>query len=139
MNYSLQMNRKRLYIIAALIWGIPGAILTVKGIRAYCIVPTSKLWWLLLITLSVLGGFFFMFSKIVVRYSGMIAELPERTSIWHTFPLRGWVLIVFMMCLGMGLKMIPALPIEFIASFYCGIGPMLILSAWNFIKYGYIT
>ena len=28
--------------------------------------------------------------------NGEIASLPERTSIWQTFPVRGWVLIVCM-------------------------------------------
>ena len=29
------MNKTNLYLIAALIWGIPGIIISVKGIRAY--------------------------------------------------------------------------------------------------------
>lgn len=29
------MNRKHLYLIAAIIWGIPGVIIPVKGISAY--------------------------------------------------------------------------------------------------------
>ena len=125
------MNKKYLYIIAAIIWGIPGVIITVKGIQTYLTMAPSKLWWLLLITAAGLLGFFFMFRKIVDKYSARIAALPEKTSFWQTFPLRGWVLIVFMMCLGMALKFI-GVPPEFTASFYCGLGPMLLWSACRF-------
>ncbi len=96
--------------------------------------PQDKLWWLILITALVLAGFFFMFSRIVDRYSARIAALPEKTSFWQTFPLRGWILIVFMSCLGIALKFIPGVPAEFTASFYSGLGPMLIFAACRFIK-----
>lgn len=128
------MKRIYLYYIAAVLWGIPGVIITVKGLRAYLTMPQDKLWWLILITALVLAGFFFMFSRIVDRYSARIAALPEKTTFWQTFPLRGWILIVFMSCLGVALKFIPGVPAEFTASFYSGLGPMLIFAACRFIK-----
>lgn len=126
------MKRKILYYIAALIWGVPGIIITIKGLSAYAAMPSEELWWLLLITAAVLAGFFFMFRKIVDKYSARIAAQPEKTSFFQTFPLRGWILVVFMMCLGMALKFIPGIPAEFTASFYSGLGPMLIWSALRF-------
>ncbi len=128
------MKRIYLYYIAAALWGIPGVIITLKGLRAYFTMPQDKLWWLILITAIVLAGFFFMFSRIVDRYSARIAALPEKTSFWQTFPLRGWILIVFMSCLGVALKFIIGVPAEFTASFYSGLGPMLIFAACRFIK-----
>ncbi len=128
------MKRIYLYYIAAALWGIPGVIITLKGLRAYFTMPQDKLWWLILITAIVLAGFFFMFSRIVDRYSARIAALPEKTSFWQTFPLRGWILIVFMSCLGVALKFITGVPAEFTASFYSGLGPMLIFAACRFIK-----
>lgn len=47
-----------------------------------------------------------MFSRIVAKYRRLIQEQPERTSPLKTFPVRGWVIVVFMMCLGMALKII---------------------------------
>jgi len=126
------MNKKSLYFIAAVIWGAPGIIITAKGILAYLSMPAGSLWWLLLITVAVLCGFFFMFRRIVDKYSARIAALPEPTGFFQTFPLRGWILIVFMMCLGMALKMV-GVPAAFTASFYSGLGPMLVYSAFRFI------
>ena len=130
------MSKKYLYYIAAAFWGIPGLVITVKGIRAYLTMPSQKLWWLMLISAFVLLSFFMMFRKIVDKYSARIAALPATTNFWNTFPLRGWILIVCMSCLGMALKFMPFVPAEFTASFYSGLGPMLIFAACRFISNG---
>ena len=127
------MKRKHLYFVAAVIWGIPGITITLKGISAYRMQPSENIWWLLLITICVLSGFFLMFRKIVNRYCRRMASLPEKVKIWQTFPTRGWVLLIFMMGLGIALKHIPAIPSAFIASFYSGLGPMLVFSSLRFM------
>ena len=93
------MNKTNLYLIAALIWGIPGIIISVKGIRAYLSMAPESLWWLLLITAAVIVGF-------------------------H---------VLCMTCLGIVLKFIPGIPAAFTASFYSGLGPMLVVAAIRFI------
>lgn len=128
------IDKRFLYLIAAAIWGVPGFIITAKGLRAYTAMPTNELWWLGLITLGVLISFIWMFRCIVNRYCNLIAALPDKTTIGHTFPLRGWVLIGCMSSLGIALKFIPYIPAEFTASFYSGLGPALIFAAFLFIK-----
>ncbi|MBQ3673819.1 MAG: hypothetical protein II928_05035 [Paludibacteraceae bacterium] len=128
------MKKRFLYLIAALIWGIPGVMITIKGIKAYTAMPSDELVWLLLITVGVLSGFILMFRRIVNRYCGLIDEQPEKTSIWYTFPLRGWILIICMSCLGIALKFMPFIPAEFTASFYSGLGPALIIAAILFMR-----
>ncbi len=127
------MNKNALYYVAAVLWGVPGVIISVKGVKAYMLMPAHSLWWLILITVFVLACFFFMFRGAVDKYSALIAAQPQKTSLWHTFPLRGWVLIIFMLCLGISLKFIPGLPMEFTASFYSGLGPMLLFAAFRFM------
>ena len=127
------MNKNTLYYVAAALWGIPGAIITTKGLKAYMSMPSRELWWLALITIFVLVCFFFMFRKAVDKYSGLIEAQPQKTAPWHAFPPSGWILIIFMLCLGISLKFIPGLPPEFTASFYSGLGPMLLFAAGRFI------
>lgn len=127
------MKTKHLYVVAAVIWGIPGIIITLKGIDAYRMQSSGNIWWLLLITAAVLTGFFLMFRRIVDRYCGRIASLPDNVKIWQTFPVSGWVLLVFMMSLGIALKHIPGIPSAFTASFYTGLGPMLLLGSGRFM------
>lgn len=126
------MKRSVLYVVAAIVWGVPGVIITHKGISAYFTQCENDLWWLLLITFCVLVGFYFIFRRVVAKYSAHIASQPERTAIWHTFPLRGWVLIIFMVGLGMAMKILEP-PTQFIASFYSALGTMLIWSAVKFL------
>ena len=128
------INKRILYLIAAAIWGIPGFIITAKGITAYTTIPANELWWLCLITLGVLISFIWMFRRIVNKYCNLIAALPDQTTIGHTFPLRGWVLIVCMSSLGIALKFIPCIPAEFTASFYSGLGPALVVAGCMFVK-----
>ena len=127
------MDKKYLYLVAGLIWGIPGVTISIKGISAYLTQPSDDLWWLLLITTGVLYGFFVMFRRIVDRYCERIASLPGKVRVGQTFPTRGWILLVFMMGLGMALKYVPGVPSSFTASFYSGLGPMLLLSSVRFI------
>ena len=129
------MKRKHLYAVAAAIWGIPGIIITIKGISAYRVQPSENLWWLLLITVAVLTAFFLMFRRIVDRYCNRIAQLPDFVKIWETFPTRGWILLVFMMSLGIALKHILGIPSAFTAAFYSGLGPMLMISSFRFISH----
>ena len=132
------IDKRFLYLVAAAIWGVPGLMIALKGIRAYTAMPADELWWLCLITAGVLISFIWMFRRIVNRYCNLIAALPDQTTIGHTFPLRGWVLIVCMSGLGIALKFIPYIPAEFTASFYSGLGPALVFAGFLFIK-RYIT
>ena len=128
------INKRILYLIAAAIWGVPGFIITAKGITDYTTIPANELWWLCIITLGVLISFIWMFRRIVNKYCNLIAALPDKTTIGHTFPLRGWVLIVCMSSLGIALKFIPCIPAEFTASFYSGLGPALVVAGCLFVK-----
>ena len=131
---KIHIDKRFLYLIAAAIWGVPGLMIVLKGIRAYTAMPADELWWLCLITFGVLISFIWMFRRIVNRYCNLIAALPDQTTIGHTFPLRGWVLIVCMSSLGIALKFIPCIPAEFTASFYSGLGPALVVAGCLFVK-----
>ena len=128
------VNKRVLYLIAAVIWGLPGLIIAAKGITTYTTMPTNELWWLIIITLCVLTSFIWMFQRIVNKYCNLIAALPDKTTIGHTFPLRGWILIGCMTCLGIALKFVPCIPAEFTAAFYSGLGPALIVAGLLFVK-----
>ena len=127
------IRRAYSYVLAAAIWGIPGINIAVKGVRTYMLMKSDDLWWLLLITFVVSVFFFIIFRRVVRKYSERIASLPNTVMIWQIFPPNGWVMLVFMMGLGITLKYIPALPMSFTASFYSGLGPMLILAAFRFL------
>ena len=75
-----------------------------------------------------------MFDRIVRKYSDRIMDFPQKKkSLLAFLPVRGWILVIFMMCLGISLKHIPGVPTEFFASFYCGLGPALIAAGAQFL------
>lgn len=129
----MRFNKPYLYLTAALIWGIPGVIITTKGVMANAKLPSTD-WWMCAITLAVLAAFYLMFRRVVARYTAHIENLTTPCPIWNTFPLRGWMLILFMMGLGISLRHIPCIPTVFYATFYSGLGPMLLLSSFRYLK-----
>ena len=132
------IRREYSYIIAAVIWSIPGINITVKGVKSYLLMSPDELWWLLSITAIVAVFFYFIFSRVVGKYVKRIASLPDRVAIWQIYPLKGWVLMVLMMGMGITLKYIPGIPMSFIASFYSGLGPMLLVAAMRFAATGFL-
>lgn len=130
---AMKSEKSHLYLTAALIWGVPGGIITTKGVVAYAQLHARE-WWLFAITLIVLAAFYLMFRRVVTKYSAHIEGLTAPYPIWKTFPLTGWLLMLFMMSLGMSLRHIQGIPTEFFASFYSGLGPMLLLSAVRFLR-----
>ena len=127
------MRRVFSYIVAALIWGIPGINIAIKGLRTYMLMKPENLWWLMLVTVAVSVFFFFIFRRVVRKYSERIVSLPDSVVIWRVFPPKGWILLAFMMGLGITLKYIPSVPMAFTASFYSGLGPMLIVAASRYL------
>jgi len=87
-----------------------------------------------IITIVVFFLFSFMFNRIVKKYCDRIAALEgDIRSLFDGLSLKGYILIGFMIGLGITLKLIPGIPAEFFATFYCGLGPALIMAAVKFM------
>ena len=127
------IRRAYSYVIAAAIWSIPGINIAIKGVKTYMLMNHDDLWWLILITLAVSIFFFIIFRRVVRKYSERIASLPDSVMIWQIFPPKGWILLAIMMGLGITLKHILDVPMSFTASFYSGLGPMLIVGGLRYV------
>lgn len=132
----LPVAKRHLLFVNAIVWGAPGVKVLVTGVQSYLAIwPSRIIVWLALGTVAVLAGFLWMFSRIVSRYSDRIMAFPEKKkSILAFLPVRGWVLVIFMMCLGISLKFIPGIPTEFFASFYPGLGTALVVAGATFFS-----
>ena len=82
----MRLRRNHLLALAALIWGFPGVTVTLRGVAAYRTVASSDVWWLLMVTVAVGMGFFFIFRRIVDRYSERILALPPRVNALMALP-----------------------------------------------------
>ena len=133
----LPVNKEHLLLMQVLCWLAPGIVVTRKGLLAMLTVNEmhpERVWWLTLIAVAVVAGFSLMFNNFIKRYTARILNFPERKkSLFAFLDLHGYILITFMMCLGIGLKYIPGLPPEFFAGFYPGLGLALSIAGIRYL------
>lgn len=133
----IPVNREHLLLMQVLCWLGPGIKILLTGIRSILevnAVHPERTWWLSLIALAVAVSFSLMFNNFVKRYTARILNFPERKkSLFAFFDLHGYILIIFMMCLGMSLKFIPGMPVEFFAGFYPGLGTALSIAGVRYL------
>ena len=129
----LKIPTRHLILVNGLLWSAIGIKILLTGISYYLQLPEIHCWYYLL-SLLVFAGFYVMFTGIVRKYAERIEAMPEpKTSIFKTFSVKGYIIIAFMITLGITLKRIPQMPDSFIAWFYCGLGPGLLSAGIRFI------
>ena len=133
----IPVNREHLLLMQVLCWLAPGIVMTRKGILAMLAVNElhpERVWWLTLIAVAVVVCFSLMFNNFIIRYTNRILSFPERKkSLFAFFDLKGYVLIIFMIGLGISLKYIPGMPVEFFAGFYPGLGLALSIAGIRYL------
>ena len=133
----LLVNKEHLLLMQVLCWLGPGIKILITGIQAMLQVQANhpeRVWWLCMIAVGVAVCFSLMFDNFIKRYTARILNFPERKkSLFAFFDLHGYVLIFFMMGLGISLKYIPAMPVEFFAGFYPGLGTALSIAGVRYL------
>lgn len=129
----LKIPTRHLLLVNGLLWTAIGTRIAIIGVNAYRGLETIP-WWYFLLSAVVFTGFWFMFTGMVGKYSRRILAMTEpRTSIFRTFSVKGYLIIAFMITLGITLRRIPQVPDSFIAWFYSGLGPGLLSAGIRFI------
>ena len=132
----LPVNREHLLLMQVLCWLGPGIKIFTTGVKAIAEVSShqpGRVWWLVMIAVAVAVAFSLMFNNFVKRYTRRILDFPERKkSLFAFFDLHGYILILFMMGLGISLKFIPGMPAEFFAGFYPGLGTALAIAGLRY-------
>ena len=131
----MKIKTKHLLAVNGLLWTAIGTKILITGLSHYLRVGTPKaLIWMIPLSILVFAGFYMMFTGVVRKYSARILSMTdEKTSIFRTFSLKGYLIIAFMISLGIGLKHIPGIPSNFFAWFYCGLGPGLLSAGIRFL------
>ena len=135
---------KGLLAVNGLLWTAIGTKILVTGVASYMRLGAAgetavsdgeaTLGWMVPLSMLVFAGFYWMFTGVVGKYSARILAMPEeRTSVFKTFSLKGYLIIAFMISLGIALKHIPGVPTSFFAWFYCGLGPGLLSAGVRFL------
>lgn len=132
----IPVRKEHLLLMLVLFWLGPGVRILITGMQAMQQVKDAcpeRVWWLCLIAVAVAVAFSFMFNNFIKRYTARILNFPVRKkSLFAFFDLHGYLLILFMMGLGISLKFVPGMPVEFFAGFYPGLGTALIIAGLHY-------
>ena len=131
-----KVKKEILLIVAGVVWFLAGANILRIGIASF--VTVMKSGETLPIVLSwvfapiVLTGFLFMFRKVVNKHAKRILSYEDKKSVFLFFDLKGYLLMGFMMALGITLRQFKAIPVAFFAAFYSGLGIALAIGGIRF-------
>ena len=129
-----KVRKIHLLAVNGLLWLAIGTKIAITGVVRYLETPAEKLWWMIPASAAVFAGFYFMFSGVVRKYAERVHALPgPKEPVWKTFGLKGYLIIAFMISLGITLKHIPGIPEPFFAWFYLGLGLGLISAGVRFL------
>ena len=131
---KFELPKQHLLFVNGIIWLAIGLRIILKGLMAYArLWPDGRLPWMVALSVLVFLGFFFMFRRIVKRYTNRILSFEEsRKHIGYTFSLRGYILIAFMISLGILFNHLPFIDDVFFSTFYTGLGGGLISAGIRF-------
>lgn len=134
-TFNPTVERRWLYLVAALLWGVVGIMLCA---RAYGWLEQETISHeVMLAALGIAAGaaiYRFKFSKIADKNIKRIGQLRENACVFAFQSKYTYLLIVFMMALGIALRHSP-IPKPYLAVIYTGIGLGLFLSSLRYYRH----
>ena len=132
MKHRLTVHKKTLILIAGIVWAIAGFTIVRIGLVAY---QGNFSWWRGLLSVAVFTVFqVFIFGKMVKKHTERILQYEdERQNFFSFFDTKSYLIMAFMMTLGIGLRVSGVVPNTFIAFFYTGLGASLLTAGVLFL------
>lgn len=127
------VNRKTLLLIAGVVWTIAGFNILKIGIVSYA----GYVHILNLVCSSIIFLMFwiFIFNKLVVKHTTRIAGYEEEKKyFWNFFDVPSFIIMAFMITVGISIRSFNLLPDFIIAVFYTGLGLALFGAGIKFMK-----
>ena len=132
MKNKFYVKKRTLLLIAGIVWLIAGFNVARLGVLSYF--KTGGEWFLYPLALLVFCLFGTLFYKMSQKHTKRISAYESHRPFWHFFDLKAYLIMVFMMSTGLGLRAAGVFPDLFVAFFYPGVGCALILAGVLFIK-----
>ena len=132
MKKALHVHKNTLILIAGIVWAIAGFNIVRIGLVAY---QGNFTWWRGLLSIAVYAAFqIFVFGKMVKKHTDRIRQYEEeRQNFFRFFDTKSYLIMAFMMTLGIGLRVSGVVPNTFIAFFYTGLGASLLTAGVLFL------
>lgn len=131
------ISRKMLILTAGIVWIIAGINILIIGIKAWQTQHGTG-WLHLCGSASVFLLFFLLiFRRLYKKHTKRISNKEtDRNCPFSFFDAKGWIVMVFMILLGVSIRHFGLLSLSFISIFYTGLSVALILSGLLFIRFG---
>lgn len=131
---KFQLKKHRLLAIAGSVWLIAGANVLKMGISSYLGLERIKPVYFLLSAL-VFIPFMAMFYKMSKKHSKRIMSYEEECRpFWNFFDRKAYIIMFFMMSMGIWLRTSGLVSVTFIAVFYTGLGLALFSAGIFFLE-----
>lgn len=132
MKKRLNVHKHTLILIAGIVWAIAGFNIVRIGLVSYA---GNVTWWRGLLSIAVYAVFqVFIFGKMVKKHTDRILQYEEeQQTFFRFFDTKSYLIMAFMMTLGIGLRVSGVVPSGFIAYFYTGLGASLMTAGVLFI------
>ena len=135
-----RIKKQSLIAVAGIVWLLAGLNVAILGVRAAIDVRGLAAIVLLALAggiIAIFCAFHPMFSKLVQKNAQRIADLEgERHHVVRFFDRKSYLMMAFMMSLGIGMRVAGIVPDWFIAFFYTGLGLALTLAGVSYIARG---
>ena len=137
MKYGV--NRQILLITAGIVWLIAGTNILRIGIVT--LFNNSENWMFKIGEATVVFLLFFVliFRRLYYKHTQRIEQKKEvKNCPFSFFDVKGWIIMIFMISLGITIRSFHLLPDSFISVFYTGLSIALILTGILFIRYWWL-
>ena len=126
------VKKNWLIVINDLLWMVAGMNIANIGVKS--ILAIDSLVWLLCV--PVFAVFATMFFRIISKNCERILSMEgEKAKIYKFLTLKGYLIIAFMMTMGITLRRLGTIPEHFFAFFYTGLGSALFIAGlWPIIS-----
>ncbi len=130
------VGNRTLLGIAGLVWLAAGVNILRIGVKAALAViggGAGRTALMIVLAAAIFCAFHWMFSRIVTKHTARIRGYETKQPFWRFFDGKSYLLMAFMMTLGITLRHSGKLPEFFFAFFYTGLGLALSVAGVRFL------
>lgn len=135
---SFRVSKYTLFFIAGIVWMVAGINILRIGIVTWL---NDSQYWLFKIgeaMIVFLLFFFFVFLKLFNKHAYRITRKgKDKHCPFSFFDTKGWIIMIFMITLGIVTHTFHLLPHAFISVFYTGLSTALIITGILFLRRGW--
>lgn len=137
MDMKYGVNRQVLLITAGIVWIVAGANILRIGITTWLGSSGNRFIMIGGTVVVFMLFFFFIFKRLFNKHTQRIEQKKEKNCPFSFFDVKGWIIMTFMIALGITIRRLHLLPDAFIAVFYTGLSIALLSTGILFLRFGW--